>query len=391
MSRRAVARRRGWRCGGRSVWRRRRCSWPAGGAARELDARLAGDDSPAADRGLDRPWRYGEEIVAVEYAHRHLAEVGAAWQFPAEDPTVLAAGFGELAAHSGPDFVTRDPVATVHGVLAAVRVRWRLVFDNAPDRASVELFLPPEGPGSGADHQPEPPLAHGPGPGGAGPGPRVSAGFLVNRTGDPDRRAAVELAGELGGCRWRWSRPPHCMQATWDSLAGYLASFRQRRPGCWPGGSPPGITRRSRPPGGWRSQDGGAGRAERGRAVAAAGVLRAGGGPAAPAAPYRAGVRPVARPEVAPVLVPLLEDERRPGDAIGALRRYSLISPPADGSVSVHRLVQAVTADQMPAELVRQWRQAAAALIEAAIPRDTAQPGTWPDVRGAAATRPGCP
>ena len=52
--------------------------------------------------------------------------------------------------------------------------------------------------------------------------------------------------------------------------------------------------------------------------------------------------------EVAPVLAPLLEDQLAASDAIAALRRYSLISPPADGWVSVHRLVQAVTADQMP-------------------------------------------
>ena len=78
------------------------------------------------------------------------------------------------------------------------------------------------------------------------------------------------------------------------------------------------------------------------------------------------------------MLAPLLEDPLAAGDAIAALRRYSLVSPAADGSVSVHRLVQAVTADQMPAELARQWRQAAAALIEAAIPGDTDLPGTWP-------------
>ena len=82
--------------------------------------------------------------------------------------------------------------------------------------------------------------------------------------------------------------------------------------------------------------------------------------------------------EVAPVLVPLLEDPLAAGDAIAALRRYSLVTPAADGSVSVHRLVQAVTADQMPAELAEAWRQAAAALIEAAIPGDTDLPETWP-------------
>ena len=78
------------------------------------------------------------------------------------------------------------------------------------------------------------------------------------------------------------------------------------------------------------------------------------------------------------MLVPLLEDRLAAGDAIAALRRYSLISPPADGSVSVHRLVQAVTAYQMPAELAIQWRQAAAAVIEAAIPADTNLPAAWP-------------
>ena len=44
----------------------------------------------------------------------------------------------------------------------------------------------------------------------------------------------------------------------------------------------------------------------------------------------------------------------------------------------VHRLVQAVTADQMPSELAREGQQAAAALTEDAIPADTEPPATWP-------------
>jgi hypothetical protein len=44
----------------------------------------------------------------------------------------------------------------------------------------------------------------------------------------------------------------------------------------------------------------------------------------------------------------------------------------------VHRLVQGVTKNQMSAKLARDWKQAAAALIEAAIPGDTTSPGTWP-------------
>ena len=78
------------------------------------------------------------------------------------------------------------------------------------------------------------------------------------------------------------------------------------------------------------------------------------------------------------MLVPLLDDRLAAGDAVAALRRYSLVTPAGDGLVSVHRLVQAVTIDQMPGDLAGQWRQAAAALIEAAIPADTDPPETWP-------------
>jgi hypothetical protein len=81
--------------------------------------------------------------------------------------------------------------------------------------------------------------------------------------------------------------------------------------------------------------------------------------------------------EVAPVLVPLVQDPLAAGDAIAALRRYSLVTPAADGSLSVHRLVQAVTADQTPAGLASQWQQAAAVVIEDAIPDDTELPQTW--------------
>ena len=54
-------------------------------------------------------------------------------------------------------------------------------------------------------------------------------------------------------------------------------------------------------------------------------------------------------PVVAPVLVPLLTDELARDEAVAGLRRFSLISAPRGGLVSVHRLVQAITLDQLPA------------------------------------------
>ena len=116
----------------------------------ELDARLAGDEAPrprvVALCGLGGA---GKTSVAVEYAHRHLGEVGVAWQLPAED----ADGAGGRVRRAGRPARRRpeggDPVASVHSVLAACPAPWLLVFDNAP------------GPGVGARRSCRPP-----GPGG---------------------------------------------------------------------------------------------------------------------------------------------------------------------------------------------------------------------------------
>ncbi len=341
----------------------------------ELEARLIGGDGAGprvvALCGLGGA---GKTSVALEYAHRRLGGVGVAWQLPAEDSAVLAAGFGELAAQLGAGD-GGDPVAWVHGALAASRTPWLLVFDNAPDRASVARFVPPAGRGQvlvTSRNQMWPP-----GQAVEVPmlDPQVAAGFLVSRTGDADQRAALELAGDLGGLPLALEQAAAYVQASGKSLAGYLALFRHRRADLLGRGEPTGYPETVATT--WRLafadvQQG------------AAGLLRL----LAFCAPEAIPLWMVLQPrrdlagqlgeDVASVLVPLLEDELVAGDAIAALRRYSLLTSAAGGAVSVHRLVQAVTADQMPAELASQWRLAAATLIEAAIPADTGSPATWP-------------
>ena len=209
--------------------------------------------------------------------------------------------------------------------------------------------------------------------------PQVAAEFLVSRTGDLDRRAAMELAGELGGLPLALEQAAAYVQASGESLAGYLALFRHRRPDLLGRGEPlgyPGTVATT-----WRL----AFEDVRQAAPGAAGLLRLLAFCAPEAIPLRlllqrrTGLAERLGEEAAPVLVPLLEDELAARDAIATLRRYSLITPAAGGLVSVHLLVQAVTADQMPAELAAEWRQAAAALIEAALPDDPEQPQTWPE------------
>ena len=200
------------------------------GLLAEVDVRLSGDGGTGpqvvALCGLGGA---GKTSVAVEYAHRHLGEVTVAWQFPAEDRSVLAAGFGELAAQLGAG-EGGDPVASVHALLAGSPAPWLLVFDNAPDRASVAPFVPPTGPGRvliTSRYQIWPPgqaldvhvLDQ-----------EVASEFLVNRTGDQDRQAAWELADKLGGLPLALEQAGAYIQATDATLASYLASFRQRRP-----------------------------------------------------------------------------------------------------------------------------------------------------------------
>ena len=203
------------------------------GLLAELDARLtAGSGCPGprliALHGLGGA---GKTSVAVEYAHRHLAEVAVCWQFPAEDPAVLTAEFAVLAAQLGAWEIvdSRDPVAAVHAVLARQEAGWLVVFDNARDWASIESFLPPAGPGrvlitTQNQHWPpgqalEVPVLD----------PGAAADFLVNRTGDPDRAAASGLAAEVDGLPLALEQAAAYIQATAITMASYLPLFRSRQ------------------------------------------------------------------------------------------------------------------------------------------------------------------
>jgi hypothetical protein len=350
------------------------------GLLAELDTRLAGDaDSGPRTVALCGLGGAGKTSVALAYAHRRLAEVGVAWQFPAEDATVLAAGFTDLAGELGAwdDAGTRDPVASVHAVLAAYPQEWLLVFDNAPDRAAVQKFLPPAGPGRVlvTSRNPQWP------PGQALEVPVLAtedaAGFLGERTGDPDEHAVGELAAELGGLPLALEQTAAYIQASGDSLARYLALFRQRRPEMLARGQPTGYD--STVAATWSLAFT---QLER-SAPQAAGLLRLLACCAPDAIPIRLLLQPPAslprrlHGDVAEALRPLLDNPLAVNDAVVALRRYSLVTPAGDGLVSVHRLVQAVTLDQMPANLAGQWRQAAAVLIDGAIPANTDPPKTW--------------
>ena len=317
----------------------------------------------------------GKTSVAVEYAHRQAGRCGVVWQLPAEDPAGLVAGFAELAAHLGAG--GGDAVGRVHAVLAR-RDDWLLVFDNVPDPAAVAGLVPPAGGGRVVITSQF----------GSWPGRRVlevpvldravAAGFLLNRTGAAgpgEEAAAFELAGELGGLPLALEQAGAYMQASGRSIAGYLGLFRARRAELLGRGDPAGYDKRVTTT--WALAF-----AELSQASPAAGLLRLVACCAAEDIPLDLLLRPGLTAEdfdalVGPVLVALLADELARDDAVTGLRRFSLISAPRGGVVSVHRLVQAITMDQLPAQEAAAWRQAAASVVEAALPGDPQDPGCW--------------
>ena len=222
----------------------------------ELDARLArrpGQSGPrlVALYGLGGA---GKTSVAVEYAHRYLAEVGVCWQFAAEDPAVLAAEFAVLAALLGAREVVdpRDPVASVHAVLARAGAGWLVVFDNVPDRAAVEPFVPPAGPGrvlitTQSQHWAPSQALDVP-----VLGPEVAADFLVDRTRDPDQVSARELPPSWAGCRWPLSRLPPICRPPGLPWPGTCRCSGTGKPTCLPVVKPWGTRRTWRPRWGWR-------------------------------------------------------------------------------------------------------------------------------------------
>ena len=347
----------------------------------EMDSRLAGAAGRSGPRliALCGLGGAGKTSVALEYAHRHLAEGGVCWQFAAEDPALLADGFALLATQLGAPKSTDawDAVTWVHGVLARSADAWLLVFDNAISRASVEAFIPPAGPGrvlvtTQYQHWP---------PGQALDVPvldiEVATDFLSTRTGDPDRAAARELAAEVGGLPLALEQAAAYMQATGTSLTRYLPLFRDRQAEMLARGDAAGhpldvpatlglaLSRLAE------------------TAPVATALMRLLAFLAPEPVPLQLllaigqGADPVGR-VLADEIGPLRGDPVAVGDAVAALRRYSLVTPAGDGLVLVHRLVAVTTRAQLRAENAAQWQQAVAALVEAAVPPDSSAPSAWP-------------
>jgi tetratricopeptide (TPR) repeat protein len=117
----------------------------------ELLARaLDGNDPEPRKQVLHGVGGVGKTHVALEYAYQHREEYDLVWWLPAQDDSVLAVAYaGMVRAFGGnppPSDATADELRdALERKLTHVGGRWLLIFDNASDAESVRRYLPSVG------------------------------------------------------------------------------------------------------------------------------------------------------------------------------------------------------------------------------------------------------
>jgi DNA-binding SARP family transcriptional activator len=317
----------------------------------------------------------GKTSLARAYAQRYQDHYELVWWVHAEDPEAVAGEFRALLDILAPQYAehSHDPVQAVHAVLANRTGPWLLVIDNIAEPEALRGLLPAAGAGdvlvtSRAGTWPDrrvvlpvAPLAQ-----------THAVDLVTTLSGDPDQAAAAVLAHELGGLPLALAQAGCYVAHSALDLAGYLALYRYRRAELHREGHAPDypatvattwqlafdqltpLARALLNLLAWYAPD----------TIPLDQLL-------APDTDHLQLPEPVHTP-----LRPLLTDPLQQHRAITELVAYGLLTRAGPrGSVTVHRLVQAVTADQLTAgNHPYAWIIAAATLLDAACPR-------WPDAR----------
>ncbi|MEV0385821.1 tetratricopeptide repeat protein [Nonomuraea sp. NPDC050643] len=348
----------------------------------------------------------GKTSLVLEYAHRYQHHYGLVWQITAEDATLASMSFAALAAVLGARGRedASDPVHQVHALLAARGDPWLLILDNVPDAAALSPLLPPGGPGhvlvtSRASNWP-------PGRGLELPvlEPQPASAFLLGRDDlgrddfgrnnlgrnnlghdDFDRddlsmtdeaaalAASNAVVTALGALPLALEQARAYMAATGSSLTGYLELLHDRQAEILAQGEPWGYA--ARVASAWQLSFDRLTETSP-QAIALLRLLACYAPDAIPYSLLLAGDHDHGEAGLARDHLP--RGQLEVNAAVSALRRYSLIGRPRAGLVSVHRLVQAVTLNQLtPGERDR-WHRHAAALAEAALPADPDDARDWP-------------
>jgi tetratricopeptide (TPR) repeat protein len=325
----------------------------------------------------------GKTQLAVEYAYRQRGDYDLVWWVRSAQPTSLLGDYAALADQRplAADLRLAED-APQEAVAAAVRVwlerhrRWLLVLDNVEEPQAVAELLPRSGTGNVllttqaetgweplADPLPVEVLA-----------PANAAGFLLARTkesGSQAQAAATTLATTLGGLPLALEQAAAYIAASGTvTLTSYAELFATRALELLKRGQPLGYQHTVATT--W--------------SLALQTLQQA-----EPAAVALLTLAAFLAPDDLPqpllttyhdqLLEPLTTaagDALALGDAVAALRRYSVVRVVADG-IYVHRLLQTVVRAALSSENERAWTAAAVRLLGAGFPLEGDEVRTWPE------------
>jgi tetratricopeptide (TPR) repeat protein len=318
----------------------------------------------------------GKTQIAVEYAYRYRQEYEAVLWASAESQEALTSSYNTIAALLRlPEGEASEQKVTIQAVKRWLQTHrnWLFILDNADDLDLLPPFLPPEMGGHLllttrawnmqrlAQRLEILTLS-----------PEQGAVFLLRRAGlltpkaklsqavAAEQTLALQLAREMGGLPLALEQAGAYLEATGMSLEQYQQVYQrhllQERRARVPDHPEPTATTWSLSFARVREKN-----------PAAADLLR-----------LCAYLSPDAIPEeiltqgafaLGPLLEPVVSDPLLLGQAIEALRAYSLVArDPRAKTLSIHRLVQAVLQDEMDEQSTKTWAKRAIQAVHAALP-----------------------
>jgi tetratricopeptide (TPR) repeat protein len=318
----------------------------------------------------------GKTQLALEYAYRYGGRYRLVWWVRAEEPETLAADYAALAAAL---HLPQQAAQEQRETIAAVRQwlehheGWLLILDNAPEPAAIQAYLPCTthghliitsrhfGWGGTARSLTVPVL------------PRDEAAtLLLDVTQQSDRETAGTIAQTLGDLPLALAQAAAYIDATGLSLTGYVQRLQTHLEALLRRGegSPdyPATVATT-----WTMAFAALQEAQ----PAALRLLQLCAFFAPEDIPH-ALVRENASALPAP-LGAVVTDDLQWDEALVALRHYALLEG-GQQTLAVHRLVQAITRNRLPADERTQWVEAALKCVAAAFAGSDSplEPRTWP-------------
>jgi len=320
----------------------------------------------------------GKTQLALEYAYRYAADYRLVWWLRTEEPTTLAADYADLAtALDLPEKEAQEQSAIIKAVRHWLdhHTGWLLIFDNASQAQDLLPYLPQAPTGHVIITSRHPHWKGVANPLRVPVWPREeSVAFLMRRTGAQSEAMAVAeaaaVAEELGDLPLALEQASAYVEATGISWADYLDLFRQYRQDLLKEHQP--LAYDATVATTWEISL----QKVKAEAPAAVDLLKLCAFLAPDEIPRRLLIE--GRKHLPEALAQTLAQPLVMNKAIASLVRYSLIEA-TNETLSLHRLVQAVTRDRLTEDEQKVWAQAAFQTVVRAWPSGNFDVRSWPE------------